>query len=83
MGAAEQNVLPFMHDAMGRVRIGRHAAHGIALSLAGAGVAMVVVVIIGHCMSTQQTAPLVSLATQPAPSHNGKVNGQYSRADSA
>ncbi len=74
-GAAKQHLLAIMREPMRRIRFDTHAANGITQL---SGLAMVVTVImVGlcvHVLLARSLALLISLAQEPPPSHNGKVN---------
>jgi hypothetical protein len=70
---AEQHVLATMREPMRRIRFHNHAANGIT-QLGGLVVLVTMVGLSVHVVLASVLALLISLAPEPAPSHNGKVN---------
>jgi hypothetical protein len=74
-GAAEQHLLTLMHEPMRRIGFDTHAANRISQLGWLAMVVTAIMVGLGvHVVLARELALLISLAAEPAPSHNGKVN---------
>jgi hypothetical protein len=78
-GAAEQHVFAIVRQPMRRIRFNNHAANWVAQISADISVVSVVMVAVSvHGFFASLLARLISLAPEPAPSHNGKVNTENS-----
>jgi hypothetical protein len=75
--AAEQHVFAIVQQPMRGIRFDNHAADGV--SQISGWVSVVSVMMMGvHVVLASLLALLISLAPEPAPSHNGKVNTENS-----
>ena len=72
-GAAEQHLFAIVREPVRRIRFDTHAANGIT-QLGGLVVFVMMVGLSVHVVLASVLALLISLAPEPAPSHNGKVN---------
>lgn len=77
-GATEQHLLATMREPVRRIWLDDHAADGVA-QFSALVIVFVLVVSVGvHGVLASVLALLFSLAPEPAPSHNGKVNTENS-----
>jgi len=78
-GAAEQHLFAIVREPVRRIRFDTHATNGISqlgwLAMVGTVFMMGLDV---HVVLASVLALLISLAPEPAPSHNGKVNTKNS-----
>lgn len=78
-GAAEQHVFAISRQPMRRIRFDDHAADGVAQISAWVSIVSMMMAGLGvHVVLASSLALLISLAAEPAPSHNGKVNTENS-----
>lgn len=78
-GAAEEHVLAIVRQPMRRIRFDNHAADWVVQFSALVRVVSVLMMRMAcHVVLANVLALLISLAPEPAPSHNGKVNTENS-----
>lgn len=77
-GAAEQHLFAIAREPVRRIWLDDHAADGVAQFSVLVVLSVVVVGVGIHDVLASVLALLISLAPEPAPSHNGKVNTKNS-----